>query len=109
MQLPMSYPTTARLITKIFGAGLIVVSRCLFGLFGAYWLVFIGYTVTKLITGGPDAVVIWYKHVSDLHISIEASEWHWALFLLRQIVILAVTLLSWFIGRRSLPQVNTQT
>ncbi len=76
-------------------AGLRVISRGLFWLLLVYWLGFIGYTIKNLVTGGPSAAVIWYRHISGA-----AFQWSWGVFLIQQIAILALTLATWFFGRR---------
>jgi hypothetical protein len=72
-----------------------VILRGVFWLLLVYWLIFIGYTVKNLVAGGSGAAVIWYRHISG-----GAVKWDWRVFLLQQGVILAVTLASWFFGRR---------
>jgi hypothetical protein len=57
----------------------------LFALLVAYWAIFIGYTTTRLVSGGPAAVVDWYRHIN------RPLQWQWGAFLARQIVILALT------------------
>lgn len=72
--------------------------RMLFWLLGAYWAVFIGYTVKNLVVGGPGAVVAWYKHIS--HTSGLSLHWDWHWFLAQQVAMLAITVTLWFFGRR---------
>jgi hypothetical protein len=69
--------------------------RFLLWLLVAYWVVFVGYTVTHLITGGPAAVVVWYRHIARM------PQWNWAVFLAGQIIVLAITLTLCFLGRTS--------
>ena len=76
-------------------AALRIFLRGLFWLLLAYWLTFIGYTIKNLATGGPNAAVIWYSHISG-----EVFKWDWRMFLFRQMVILAITLAAWFFGKR---------
>ena len=65
----------------------------------AYWVVFIGYTITYWITGGPSAVVGWYKHISIPPFHVDAPL-KWEKFLGGQVAILAITVALWFFGRR---------
>jgi len=76
-------------------AALRVISRALFWLLVAYWVVFIGYTVKNLVAGGPGIAVVWYRHISG-----GAFQWNWGVFLIQQVVILSVTLASGFFGWR---------
>jgi hypothetical protein len=71
------------------------ISRGLFWLLVAYWLVFVGYTIKNLVVGGSDAAVVWYRHISG-----GAFQWHWGVFFAQQAVILGVTLASRFFGWR---------
>ena len=43
----------------------VLIRHCLMGLFVAYWVIFIFYTVEKFITGGSSAVVGWYRHIDS--------------------------------------------
>jgi hypothetical protein len=70
--------------------------RGLMWLLTAYWVVFVGYSTMHLITGGPQAVVIWYWHIARV-----PFQWNWGVFLTGQLVILAVTGALCFFGRRT--------
>ena len=78
-----------------FMAALKIISRGLFCLLVAYWVVFIGYTVKNLVAGGPDAAVVWYRHISG-----GVAPWRWGVFVVQQAVILGVTLATRFLGWR---------
>lgn len=71
--------------------------QVLFWFFAAYWAVFIAYTVKNLVAGGPGEVIAWYQHIS--HTSGLSLHWDWRLFLAQQIVVLATTVILWFLGR----------
>jgi len=62
----------------------------LLGLLIIYWSVFLFYTLKNLVTGGPRAVALWYmQNEGGVHLP---SHWSWSTFVLKQIVILAITL-----------------
>jgi hypothetical protein len=67
-------------------------------LFLAYWMMFIGYTVTNFVVGGSSEVVRWYEHIDRNSLQ---WNWSWKRFLARQLLILAITLTLWFFARRS--------
>jgi hypothetical protein len=69
--------------------------RGLIWLLIAYWVVFVSYTIMHLITGGPGAVVVWYRHIARM-----PFQWNWGVFLGGQIVILAITVALCFFGRQ---------
>ena len=79
--------------------------RCLMGLFIAYWVIFIFYTVEKFVTGGSSAVVGWYRHIDSSFVQRGdgwfLTKWSWETFLVRQLAILAITLALYFVERRS--------
>jgi hypothetical protein len=79
--------------------------RCLMGLFIAYWVIFIFYTVEKFVTGGSSAVVGWYRHTDSSVVQRGdgwfLTKWSWETFLIRQFAILAITLALYFVERRS--------
>jgi len=81
--------------------------RVLIWFFGAYWVIFVGYTIKNLIQGGPRAVVAWYQHIS--YTGGLSLRWDWRVFLARQVAILAITLLLWFFGRRPSGRADTTT
>jgi hypothetical protein len=72
-----------------------MVRRVAIWLLTAYWLIFLGYTIKNFVEGGSTAVVGWYKHISG-----NPFQWHWGVFLLQQIVMLALTLALYFFERR---------
>jgi len=72
------------------------VRRIVLWLLIAYWLVFVGYTIMHLITGGPIAVVAWYRHLART-----PFQWNWAMFLAAQTAILAVTVVLYLFERRT--------
>jgi hypothetical protein len=79
--------------------------RCLMGLFIAYWVIFIFYTIEKFVTGGSNAVVGWYRHTNSSVVQRGdgwlLSKWSWEKFLAQQFAILAITLALYFVERRS--------
>jgi hypothetical protein len=79
--------------------------QCLMGLFIAYWVIFIFYTVEKFVTGGSSAVVGWYRHVDSSVVPRGdgwfLTKWSWEKFLAKQFAILAITLALLFVERRS--------
>jgi hypothetical protein len=82
--------------------------RCLMGLFIAYWVIFIFYTVAKFVTGGSSAVVEWYKHIDSSPLVQRGegwflTKWSWEKFLAKRFAILAITLALYFVERRSRP------
>jgi hypothetical protein len=52
-----------------------------------YWAVFISYTIKNLLVGGPGALVIWYRHISNT-----LFYWSWGKFVVQQAGILLLTL-----------------
>jgi hypothetical protein len=81
---------------NLFKMILQLLRRGLVWLFVGYWVCFLGYTIMHLLTGGPGAVVIWYRHISG----VPFHSWSWSAFLAGQIGILAITLAMFFFGRR---------
>lgn len=73
-----------------------VLRRALLYLLLAYWVVFGGYTLKYMVTGGLAAVIVWYRHISRA-----PFEWHWAAFLAGQILLLIVTVALYLRGRRT--------
>lgn len=63
-----------------------------------YWVIFIGYTVKNFVTGGPSAVVAWYKHISQRPFE---PQWSWGVFWASQAAILLITFAVCFFGRLS--------
>lgn len=72
--------------------------RGLIWLLIAYWVAFVGYTIMHLVTGGPGAVVVWYKHIARM-----PFQWNWPVFLAGQMAILTATVLLYFFERRARP------
>jgi hypothetical protein len=72
-----------------------LVRRALFWLLIVYWIVFVTYTFMNLVTSGPVAVVGWYRHID------RAPQWSAGMFLARQNVILAITIVLGLSGRRT--------
>jgi hypothetical protein len=75
--------------------------RCLLGLLVGYWSIFIGYSVIKLIGGGPSRVLSWYEHIYGTGIHLKGDllvlrEWSWKEFLAYQVIYLAITLILCF-------------
>ena len=68
----------------------------------AYWLIFAVYTIKNLILGGPHAVLAWYEHLDTGNRYSASSEglgfpqWSAAKFVLRQGILLGVTVGLWF-------------
>jgi len=60
-QIQLMTKTTMKMFKIIFQ----LLRRCLLGLFIAYWVVFVFYTVEKFLTGGSSAVVGWYEHIDS--------------------------------------------
>ena len=72
----------------------------LFGLLCFYWLVFAGYTTYDLANGGTSAVLQWYQHIT-----LEGRPdgiWSLSGFLMRHLILTALTGGSWFMVRRSI-------
>ncbi|HEX4038334.1 MAG TPA: hypothetical protein VHX37_09775 [Acidobacteriaceae bacterium] len=73
---------------------------CLLALLLVYWIVFAGYTMVELLRGGPHAVVAWYAHVIiEGSFLSQPRAWSPMRFLLRQLVLLAVTAGLWIAVR----------
>jgi len=70
-----------------------------------YWGIFISYTTMHLVTGGPSAVVGWYKHISGAPF----QHWSWGKFLAGQIAIFAITLALCYFEWRRLTQITPGT
>jgi hypothetical protein len=60
-----------------------------------YWVIFVGYTVKLVVTGGPSAVVAWYEHITGPYL-----QWSWRVFFIQHGAILAVTVVLCLFGRR---------
>jgi hypothetical protein len=66
--------------------------RCFACVLLTYWVSFIFYTTNYMITGGPNRVVVWYRHIDRA-----VFTWNWGEFLTRQIIIFLVTVaVFWF-------------
>jgi hypothetical protein len=81
-------------VTSTYRNAVRVALTVLFWCLTAYWAVFIGYTIKNLFVGGPRAVLGWYMHISSPGLSVDS--WSGEAFLLRQAILLAVTLALWF-------------
>lgn len=79
-----------------FKAILRLLRRGLMWVLIAYWVIFVSYSIMHLVTGGPNGVVVWYRHISRA-----PFEWNWGVFLAGQMFILAVTVVLFIFGRRS--------
>lgn len=83
-----------------------VIRRGLLCLLLPYWATFIGYSVVKLIEGGPNEVMAWYKHLGTWVVAGKGPlgdgptffihKFDWRQFLAIQIFCLAVTLVLCF-------------
>jgi hypothetical protein len=75
-----------------------------------YWAIFIGYTVEKLATGGPQAALAWYSHVSSKlrlvpwgdTFLLQEEPWHAKAFFLQEATLLALTVGIWLFRKRLL-------
>lgn len=72
-----------------------LLQRGLMWLLVAYWVVFVGYTIMHLVSGGPSAVIVWYRHIAKM-----PFKWNWGTFLGGQVVILAITMALGFSVRK---------
>jgi len=74
----------------------------LFAVLVAYWVAFVFNTLEREITGGPQAVLAWYRHVGSTPLRsgpdgrFSFPRWSAARFLMQQGVLLAVTVGLWF-------------
>lgn len=82
-----------------FKAILRVLRRSLMWVLIAYWVIFVSYSMMHLITGGPGAVVVWYRHIARA-----PFQWNWEMFLAGQMLILAATVAVYFFERRGSQQ-----
>jgi len=82
--------TAAKAILRIVGI-------LLLSLLIAYWIGFVGYTIEKLVAGGPNAVLGWYQHISATH-RLEGlmRPWSWKAFLAQHFLLLLTTIALWF-------------
>lgn len=71
-----------------------LIRRVLIWILLMYWAIFIGYTAVKFFSGGPSAVVVWYRHIARA-----PFQWDWRVFLAQQAAILTITLALCFFGR----------
>jgi hypothetical protein len=69
-------------------------------LFLFYWTIFIGYTVAKLIEGGPSEAVAYFRYVVCEN-RLDPCQWSWGALLFAQSVYLVITLLLCFFEFRS--------
>jgi hypothetical protein len=71
---------------------------CLLWIFVIYWAIFATFTITLLISSGPERVVHWYMHISTVGFHFD---WSWRVFVIRQITNLIITV-GLFLLRRQL-------
>jgi len=86
---------------RFFKLALLFLRRFLLFLLLIYWVAFIGYTVAKLIQGGPGRVVAFYWYTLCEN-RLEPCQWSWQVFLTAQFTYLAITLLLCLFEWRSL-------
>jgi hypothetical protein len=65
-----------------------------------YWLVFVGYTITKYVQGGTGRVVAYYYNLVCEY-RLDVCQWNWRAFLFAQGAYLAATLLLGFFELRT--------
>jgi hypothetical protein len=68
---------------------------CLFWVLITYWAIFVIYTITYSVKGGPASVIAWYSHIAGMQF-----HWNWKVFLADQIAILAITVTVFILRRR---------
>jgi hypothetical protein len=89
---------------KVLGVVLRLIRLALLAIFLFYWAAMICISIERLIEGGPDAVVHYYRYLfyyyQDSRPAGLNSTSFWIPFLEVQCVYLAVTLAIWLIGRR---------
>jgi hypothetical protein len=78
----------------------------LFAVLMGYWVIFVFYTMERGITGGPQAVLVWYEHFgtqvqSGPNGTFYIRPWSAPRFLMQQSVVLAVTVGLWFAVKRA--------
>ena len=77
--------------------GLIVLlGRLLLSLLLAYWAIFAAYSIGKMVICGPHGLMAWYQHIESAGGVVFLPHWSATAFLLRQLVILALTAGLWF-------------
>jgi hypothetical protein len=81
--------------SPLFGL-ILLLGRLLLALLLAYWICFVGYSIGKMVMGGPGAVVAWYAHIEAEGNVVFLPHWSAAAFLVRQLLILAITGGLWF-------------
>ncbi len=90
--------------SPLFGL-ILLLGRSLLTLLLAYWILFVVYSIGKMVMGGPGAVVAWYAHIEEEGGVVFLPHWSAAAFLLRQLLILAITAGLWFaVGPRRIPR-----
>jgi len=72
-----------------------LLGRLLLALLLAYWVIFILYSIGKMVLGGPHAVVAWYAHLEAEGSAVFLPHWNPVAFLLRQLLIVGITAGLW--------------
>lgn len=80
--------------SPLFGL-ILLLGRLLLALLLAYWICFVGYSIGKMVMGGPGAVVAWYAHIEAEGSVVFLPHWSATAFVLRQLLILAITAGLW--------------
>ncbi len=88
-----------------------LLGRLLLALLLAYWVIFILYSIGKMVLGGPHEVVAWYAHIEQEGSVVFLPHWNPVAFLLRQLLMAAVTAGLWFaVGpRRGTTRISRRT
>ena len=61
----------------------------------AYWVIFIVYSIGKMVLGGPHEVMRWYEHIESEGNVVFLPHWSATAFLLRQLLMVAITAGLW--------------
>src|ERR1700761_5931753 len=72
--------------SPLFGL-ILLLGRLLLSLLLAYWIIFVVYSIGRMVTGGPGAVVAWYAHIETGGDAVFLPHWNPVMFLLRQLLI----------------------
>jgi hypothetical protein len=86
---------------KIFRVILGLIRRFFMFIFVFYWVVFVGYTVTKFVEGGSSRVASWYRQIGTPPIvwngeTFVFHKMNWGMFWRVQVIYLAITLALFF-------------
>lgn len=76
--------------SPLFGL-ILLLGRLLLSLLLAYWIIFVVYSIGRMVTGGPGAVVAWYAHIETGGDAVFLPHWNPVVFLLRQLLIAVIT------------------